>query len=225
MSEEQKKKLSQAHKGRVFSEEHKRNLSKAHKGQIPSNLKQLRAYRKGRPLTDEHKRKIGEAQKGKSKNYSKEALRKMREASLGRPAWNKGKGSITKNCLKCKEKFTSKKFAGRKFCSQKCCKSFNVKENHYKFIEDRTLLKRDDRRNDSLYKDWRIRVYKRDGYDCVIKDEHCFGRLEAHHIKSWAKYPKLRYEISNGITLCKYHHPRTRKEEKEQAKFLKSLIN
>lgn len=34
-------------------------------------------------------------------------------------------------------------------------------------------------------------------------------RLEAHHIKSWKNYPKLRYKVSNGKTLCyECHHKR-----------------
>jgi hypothetical protein len=29
---------------------------------------------------------------------------------------------------------------------------------------------------------------------------------ECHHILPWAKFPQLRYEPSNGIMLCQYHH-------------------
>jgi 5-methylcytosine-specific restriction endonuclease McrA len=56
------------------------------------------------------------------------------------------------------------------------------------------------------YKQWRSEVYKRDKYTCVLcKKQNINGErttLNAHHIKSFAKYPKLRFEIDNGITLC-----------------------
>jgi len=55
------------------------------------------------------------------------------------------------------------------------------------------------------YKNWRVAVLERDGYKC----QHCEktgGRLHAHHIKSFKLYPDLRYDVENGVTLCKKCH-------------------
>ena len=59
-SEEAKRKMSEAMKGRKFSEEHKRKISKARKGQIPWN--------KGKYLSEETKRKMSEAAKARKKS-------------------------------------------------------------------------------------------------------------------------------------------------------------
>lgn len=56
---------------------------------------------------------------------------------------------------------------------------------------------------------WRNLVFKRDDYTCQI----CGVRgtyLEADHIKPWAFFSELRYEISNGRTLCKICHHKTK---------------
>lgn len=51
---------------------------------------------------------------------------------------------------------------------------------------------------------WVKNVFERDNYKC----QHCNNdkKLRAHHIYSYAKYPKLRLQLENGITLCNYHH-------------------
>lgn len=55
------------------------------------------------------------------------------------------------------------------------------------------------------YIKWRNDVFKRDRYTC--QKCHKKGvKLNAHHIKEYAKYPFLRYDVDNGITLCEKCH-------------------
>lgn len=53
---------------------------------------------------------------------------------------------------------------------------------------------------------WRNEVYKRDNYTCKICGYNKGHILEAHHIFSYKAYPEHRFNIHNGITLCKECH-------------------
>ncbi len=97
-------------------------------------------------------------------------------------------------------------------------------ENHPRWVKDRSLLKKNDRRNDSAYKQWRIGVYKRDRFKCRMNNEECLGRIEAHHILSWSRYQELRYNINNGITLCRFHHPRKIRDEERLIPEFQSIV-
>jgi len=57
----------------------------------------------------------------------------------------------------------------------------------------------------STYRNWRKDVFKRDDFTCQMC-EQVGGKLHAHHIKSWIKHPKLRFDVTNGLTLCEKCH-------------------
>lgn len=63
-------------------------------------------------------------------------------------------------------------------------------------------------RNTIEYKKWRNEIYKRDKYTCQICKVKG-GKLNADHIKRFADYPELRFELSNGRTLCIDCHKKT----------------
>jgi len=58
---------------------------------------------------------------------------------------------------------------------------------------------------DWQYNEWRTIVFERDDYTCWICETKG-GKLQSHHFKNWFDFPKLRYNIKNGLTLCKFCH-------------------
>lgn len=64
--------------------------------------------------------------------------------------------------------------------------------------------------NDTIRKslesqEWKWKVTKRDNYTCQVCGQKG-GILNANHIKKFADYPKMRFELNNGITLCRNCH-------------------
>lgn len=70
------------------------------------------------------------------------------------------------------------------------------------------------KRNNYAYRSWRGRVLKRDGFRC----QQCGSTedLNVHHIMPFAQYPELRFEVSNGITLCESCHKEHHRKERER---------
>lgn len=131
------------------------------------------------------------------------------------------KNTMQKTCLQCNEVFEKQSTRSRrdflercKFCSKKCynlsMKGVTLSEerknilfrNHGKTSAQKSV------RESTQYKDWRISIFERDNYtcqDCKVKG----GKLQADHIKPFAFYPELRFEMSNGRTLCVSCHTKT----------------
>jgi hypothetical protein len=70
-------------------------------------------------------------------------------------------------------------------------------------------------RSSSLYKIWREAVFLRDNFTCQNPNcEYCHSKmgvmLHAHHIKPFALFPELRFDVRNGITYCAEYHLNTK---------------
>jgi 5-methylcytosine-specific restriction endonuclease McrA len=146
---------------------------------------------------------------------------------------------LVKKCLECGGGFTKhphlsyKQWDERILCSKRCAPSYYSK-NYRHSPETRALLRlqrlgvstehnkgpkshfwRGGRtkevillRESARYGTWRRAVYERDDFTCQGCKRRG-GRLNADHIKSFARFPELRFELSNGRTLCEDCHRKT----------------
>lgn len=74
--------------------------------------------------------------------------------------------------------------------------------------------------DDPEYKKFRIAVLKRDRFFCQWPGCGSSKRLNVHHIKTWTHHPGLRYDVSNGVTLCRVCHGRIWRKEDQYIQLL-----
>ena len=109
-----------------------------------------------------------------------------------------------RKCPTCGKEFIAKA-SEDKYCCRECFdKNRNMQKgkNHWNWQGGKSL--ENDKRDSNEYKAWRLAVYERDNYQCVVCGSKL--KLNAHHKKSWKDYPHLRYDINNGVTLCEKCH-------------------
>lgn len=104
----------------------------------------------------------------------------------------------------------------RRYCSRECSdldRSIKKRGSNSHFWRGGLTSQNNLLRNSAKTKTWRKEVFSRDDYTCQkCGDRNGRGKtvyLEAHHIKRWSEYSDLRWNVDNGITLCKTCHRKT----------------
>lgn len=175
----------------------------------------------GRILSENHKKKISLS--NKKIIHTEEWNKKVSKSNIGKKMSNIAR---TKMSLARKGKVSNSRGKHWKLSEEIKKRIGDAVRNRPK--KDRNLLKRygdanRDRRS-SAYSYWRLEVFKRDNYKCKMGNCDCRGKIIAHHILSYTKFPELRFNINNGITLCQFHHPLKRKEEQRLIPFFQSMV-
>lgn len=75
------------------------------------------------------------------------------------------------------------------------------------------------------YRVWRKKVLKRDGFQCMYPGCGETEYLHVHHVYNVKSHPELRYEVSNGATLCRDHHIDFHREYKYYGNSVWELIS
>lgn len=183
---ETREKMSKARIGIVISKETREKISKSSKGKQISKktAKKISIALTGKKISEKHRENLSKAHRGK---YFGNGFKKGHANFKNSHRWKCGK-------------------------------------NHHNWKGGITPLNHAIRTSDN-YKQWRKSVFEKDNYKCILCREKG-GYLHAHHIKSFAtiiqenniktlqealKCEEL-WDIKNGITLCKKHHNKGRKE-------------
>lgn len=123
------------------------------------------------------------------------------------------KSVLKKKCKICLKQFEVRKSEASKYvtCSTPRCRKKNkLGKNNPNWKHGRGGEKRD--RSTKKYREWRTAVFERDGYACVFGGKAHGKELQADHIRPWAYFPTLRFNVDNGRTLCVECHRTTFKD-------------
>lgn len=108
-------------------------------------------------------------------------------------------------------KVTPSNFLGLKTrCPRNECCHKRGKE-HYRYNPN--LTEKDRKNNASRtssieYRNWKVNVFRKYNRKCLICGTPGVknNELQAHHLYSWDNNPDKRFDVSNGVALCKTHH-------------------
>jgi hypothetical protein len=122
--------------------------------------------------------------------------------------FEKGKGhhnykgvNKIKICKNCDQEFNTNWNKDKQFCSRECWRLFNVGENHPNY---NPLVDRFNKKDSSIYKLWSFKIKELAKFKCIKCNSK--KELNSHHIENWANNKKLRFDLKNGVCLCKECH-------------------
>ena len=158
----------------------------------------------GVSLSKYHRNCISESLQGHS--VSDSTKHKISEKAKGRKFTEQHKLRISKS-----RKGRPSNFKGKKHSDKSRVKLSKIQGGNG------DLIRLNNRRWSPKDVEWRYAIFKRDNFTCQFCLKYG-GKLHAHHIRPCAAFPKLRYKLSNGITLCEKCHRKVRGYEAEYAR-------
>lgn len=127
------------------------------------------------------------------------------------PGFNlKTKSGPVQNCKTCGKQFQHAPSRRAKYCSMVCRFKDSTSldcirgARHYNWKGGITP-KNQTLRSSPEARAWTLAIFRRDKFTCQLC-KTVRRNLQAHHKFPWALFPSLRFEVSNGITLCKGCH-------------------
>lgn len=146
-----------------------------------------------------------------------------------------GNKKSTYQCVVCSNEFKAtpyqRKTLNKQTCSRKCYTTLVIKRNEERALKTKLTKTKINYfyRTCSRMKEWRKAVFERDNYTCQkcgLRSQTGSGSvyIQAHHIKQFAYHPELRFEVSNGVTLCKPCHKKEPHVKLPKVKSVKELV-
>lgn len=200
LSEETRRKMSLAAVGRKTPPEIRLKLSVAKMGE--------KNHRFGKPVSVETRQKISEALRGRP---SPNRGRKITEETRVRLVLAQRNRKPVSQETRAKQSLARR---GKRHSLEFRRKGSEAKKGEKNPAWRGGVSSENNRVRHSLdYRLWREAVFRRDGHSCVLCGvKSAKGKtvvLNADHIKPFAYFPELRFDISNGRTLCEPCHKQT----------------
>ena len=145
---------------------------------------------KGYKQTEEHKKKIGLANSKALKGRKRSPESRKKQSATLKEHYRTGTRKFVPHNKSEKWYIAMRNTRGKNHCNWKGGTYGTERHTEMSRIE---------------HKQWRNSVFERDNYTCQLCGE-IGGHLNAHHIKPWVDFPKLRIDTNNGITFCSICH-------------------